>query len=160
MCQIIFRCVSTCTCKNWCIVARLCCLGAKDNDKSLCSKQMQPWKPFSAFSWLNRWVVSARSQTLPVSSKRSKENLCNNIYTTKEINKSEAYESLIGAGNEPAETASVRTREIPSCTGHVSENSREEAVSAEMDWLLRNAVLWRAWNAADPQAKCPIFGRL
>lgn len=159
MCQIIFRCVSTCTCKNRWIVALLCCLGAKDNDKSLCSKQMQPWKPFQPSVG---WIVGlwARSQTLPVSSKRSKENLCNNIYTTKEINKSEAYESLIGAGNEPAETASVRTRQITSCTGHVSENSREEAVSAEMDWLLRNAVLWRAWNAADPQAKCPIFGRL
>lgn len=48
--------------------------------------------------------------------------------------------SLIGAGNKPTKTTSVRMPQVQSCTGHVKENSREEAVSAEMDRLVRNAL--------------------
>lgn len=48
--------------------------------------------------------------------------------------------TLIGAGNEPTETASVRMPQVQSCMGRVNKNSREEAVSAEMDKLARNAL--------------------
>lgn len=48
--------------------------------------------------------------------------------------------SLIGAGNKPTETASVRMPQIQSCMGRVNKNSREEAVSAETERLVRNAL--------------------
>lgn len=64
------------------------------------------------------------------------QTLCNNIYTDKDINKNEAFESLIRAENEHTEIDSLRTPQTQACTGRVSEISGE-AVTARMDGLVR-----------------------
>lgn len=59
-------------------------------------------------------------------------NLCNDIDTDKDINKNEAFESLIRAENEPTEIGSLRMPQTQARTGRVSEISWE-AVSAGID---------------------------
>lgn len=103
---------------------------------------MQTLKTFSSSSWLNPLVLPAKSQTLNVSSKLPKPNLCNNIYTDEDINKNEAFESLIRAENKPTEIDSLKTPQTQACRGRVSEMSWE-AVTAGTDGLVRAAEPWR-----------------
>lgn len=84
------------------------------------------------------------------------QTLCNNIYTDKDINKNEAFESLIRAENEHTEIDSLRTPQTQACTGRVSEISGE-AVTAGMDGLVRAAELWRDWIAAGAETKYRLW---